>query len=152
MDRATLPRLLAGPLLAAGCDDPQRKGTGMPADPIAIADVEIFQGERLPPWARGRQATSERGIDQAMFLAFDAPPEEVPVFADRLQLPLTRGEDASMALRNPGVDWWTRAPGEGSAPFRGGMVSRRADNRHIPMLAVARPDGHEQVWLAAHSN
>lgn len=152
MDRATLPGLLAGLLLAAGCDEPQRKGAGMPANSIAIADVEIFLGERLPPSARGMRATGERGIDQAMFLTFDALPEEVSVFADRLQLPLTPGEDASMALRNPGVDWWTRAPGEGAAPFRGGMVSHHADNRHIQMLAVTRPDGREQVWLAAHSN
>lgn len=138
-------------LLAACGQAADRKGQAMAPDAVAVADVEIFLAERLPPSARAMRAAGERGIDQAFYLAFEAPADEVTVFAGRLGVALTPGDDAAMHLRGPGLDWWT-GPLPAGAAVRGGMIDRHADNRHIQMLALALPDGRERVWLAAHSN
>lgn len=124
----------------------------MAPDATPVVEVEKFLGERLPPSAQNMRAAGERGIDQAMFLSFDAASDEVTVFSQRLQLPLTAGDDASMALRNPGLDWWSGPVDANGPEFRGGIVSHNSSNRHIQMLAISLPDGRERVWLAAHSN
>jgi|GEM_PF-5138899 len=138
-------------LLAACGPAADRKEQAMAPDDVAVADVEIFLGERLPPSARDMHAAGERGIDQAFYLRFEAPAEEVTVFAGRLGVELTVGDDAAMPLRGPGLDWWVKPPAAGRA-VRGGMVDRHGDNRHVQMMALALPDGRERVWLTVHSN
>ncbi len=139
-------------LLLAACDKTGgREGQAIAPTHMAASDVEIFLGERLPPSAQHLRAAGARGIDQAYYLRFEAPAEDVTVFARRLGVELNAGDDAAMPLRGPGLDWWVR-PQPASSMVRGGMVDRHTDNRHVQMMALALPDGRERVWLTVHSN